>query len=425
MHGLPSSAMNAAVPGRASALPARVWPALLLLGFSSGLPQPLVDSTLATWLAKAGYSPAQLVQIGWVTLPYTLKVLWSPLVDRFTFPWLGRRRGWLVVSQLLVFLGILAMTACEPEARLAPLVVLAVLVAFAGATQDLVVNGYTCDALPGERLAAGAGLLVWGYRGAWLVSGGLALVAADRWGWQGAYLAMAAPLVLGPLGALLAPEPARQERPTTLRAALIEPLLEWRATLGPRALVFLFLFVLLYRLPDGLANLLAVPFQAELYDLTRLGLVRGVLGLAGAAAGVALAAWSMPRLGERRALLLFALLQALSNLGYVGLDRHWWGGLGGLIGVLLIENLCGAMAATAFVAHLMSYCRSASAATQYALLTTITLLGPHLLRQPIAAFQERLGWSGFFLFTSATVLPLLWVLVCMRPPSPSGPETSS
>lgn len=389
---------------------ARVWPALLLIGFSSGLPQPLVDSTLATWLAKSGYTPAELVQVGYVTLPYTLKVLWAPLVDRFTPPWLGRRRGWLVVCQLVAFLGILGMASLDPRSRLGALIAAASLVSFAGATLDLVVNGYTCDALPRERLPAGAGLLVWGYRGAWLVSGGLALVAADHWGWQGAFAVMGGLLTIGLVGTLLAPEPHRTAPPATLRSALVEPLVVWRAELGPGVLAWLFFFVLLYRLPDGLANLLAVPFQAELYGLSQLGLVRGVLGLAGAAAGVGLAAWAMPRLGTRRALFSFALLQAVSNLGYVGLDQRWWGGLAGLVGVLLFENLTGALAATAFVAHLMSYCTSASAATQYALLTTVTLLGPHLLRQPIAALQESLGWSGFFVFTTVMVLPLLGLL---------------
>jgi len=401
--------MSAVEPGARPVPPARVWPALLLLGFSSGLPQPLVDSTFATWLAKAGLTPPQLVQVGYVTLPYTLKILWAPLVDRFAPLGLGRRRGWLVVSQACVLLALLAMAGLDPGARLGLLILAAALASFAGATQDLVVNGYTCEALPPERLPAGAGLLVWGYRGAWLVSGGLALVAADRWGWRGAYLAMAVLLLPGLVGTLLAPEPARRAPPTSLRAALVEPLRGWRAQLGARRLLWLAAFALLYRLPDGLANLLAVPFQAELYDLTELGLVRGLFGLVGAAAGTGLAAWSIPRFGERRALLAFALLQGFSNLGYVGLDQHWWGGLGGLIGVLLVENLCGALAATAFVSHLMRYCTSASAATQYALLTTITLLGPHLLREPIARVQVSLGWSGYFLCTAAVALPIVLV----------------
>lgn len=404
--------------GHESGLPARVWPALLLFGFSSGLPQPLVDGTLSTWLSKAGYSTAELLRIGYVTLPFSLKVLWAPLVDRYVPPLLGRRRGWILASQLALMVGLFALSRLDPRADFALLALVATIVAFAGATQDLVVQGYTCDALPDERLAAGAGLSVWGYRCAWLISGGLVLSVAgdERFGWSGAYAAMALLLGLGVLGTLLAPEPVRVAPPATLRATLVEPLVEWRRSLGARGAVFLILFALLYRLPDMVANLLAPPFLASLYDLSALGYTRGVIGLAGAAVGVALAGWAMPRLGTLRTLFVFGLAQAFSNLGYVGLvDGRWWSGTSGLVGVLFVENVCGALAATAFVAYLMSFCRSASAATQYALLTTVTLLGPHLLRGPIAEVSERLGWSGFFALTTALVLPALVLLWWMRP----------
>jgi PAT family beta-lactamase induction signal transducer AmpG len=402
---------------RTDRLPARLWPALVLLGFSSGLPQPLVDATLSTWLARAGVETADIVRLGYVTLPFALKFLWAPLVDRLVPPFLGRRRGWLLGCQLALVVGVaaLARVGVDPESGLASLAWLAGLVALAGATQDLVVNGYTCDAVPPGRLAAGAGLAVWGYRAAWLVSGGLALVAADRLGWSAAYLMMAGLLALGVVGTLLAPPPRRSAAPASLRAAVLVPLCEWRTRLGARGLGLLLVFVLLYRLPDGIANLLAIPFLASLYDLTELGLWRGAIGLAGAGAGVALAAWSAPRLGTLRALFLFGLVQALSNLGYVGLDRGWWSGTGGLVGVLFVENLCGGLAAAAFVAFLMGFCTSASAATQYALLTAVTLVGPHLFREAITAVMERSGWSGFFLWTTAAAAPGLALLAWVRP----------
>lgn len=403
-------------------IPARVWPALVLLGFSSGLPQPLVDSTLSTWLTKEGFTPEQLLRVGYVTLPYSLKVLWAPLVDRYVPPFLGRRRGWLVVTQLLAMLGIAWLAFADPKAELAALVFAATMVAFAGASQDLVVNGYTCDALPAERLGAGAGLSVWGYRGAWLVSGGLALVWAERFGFGPTYLILAGLMLFGLVGSFVASEPARRAPPATLRETLVAPLVGWRDELGGRGLALLLGFVLLYRLPDQLANLLAVPFQAGIYDLTSLGLARGGIGLLGAGLGVALAAWSMPKLGVRPALWLFALLQALSNLGYVALDRGWLAGRSGLVLVLLFENLCGSLAATAFVAYLMGFCRSAASATQYALLTTITLLGPHLLREPLGGLQKSLGWSGFFLFTALAALPLFVLLVFVPLPGAKQEE---
>jgi PAT family beta-lactamase induction signal transducer AmpG len=387
---------------------------LVLLGFSTGLPQPLVDSTLSTWLARAGHPPEVLVQVGWVTLPFGLKVLWAPLVDRHVPRFLGRRRGWILACQLAVLAGVAALAQSDPARGLALCVLAAALVSLAAATQDLVVNAYTCEAAPRGGLAAGAGLLVWGVRLAWLVSGGFVLVAADRWGFGGAYRAMLVLLALGVVGTLLAPEPLRRAPPVSLRGALVDSVADWRRTLGPRTLVLLFAFALLYRLPDTLANLLAVPFQASLYDLTALGTLRGVIGLAGAALGVALAAWTIARIGEWRALLVFGGLQALSNLGYVGLHQRWWGGTSGLAGVLLAENLCGSLAATAFVAHLMSRCTSASAATQFALLTTVALLGPHALRPAVSAAFPALGWSGFFALTAAAAVPGLLVVSALR-----------
>lgn len=400
------------------ALPARLWPALVLLGFASGLTQPLVDSTLSAWLKDCGLSPAQLLTVGYVTLPFTLKVLWAPLVDRWTPPWLGRRRGWLVLCQLTALVGLVLLALLGPErgARLAldsalvPLLAAATLLAFAGATQDLVVNGYTCDVLPEGRREAGSGLMVWGYRGAWLVSGGLVLALPDEYGWRGAYLAMAGLFALTLLGTWLAPEPGRASEPASLRAALLEPLSAWRKELGWRALLLLVLFVLVYRLPDGISNLLMVPFLQEHYDLGRLGVARGLIGLLGAAPGVALAAWATPRLGQRRALLVFGVLQAASNLGYVAVERGLLGGTPGLVALLFVENLCGALAATAFVAYLMGFCTSAASATQYALLTTVMLLGPHLLREPLGRLQLALGWNGFFLASALALVPALALL---------------
>ena len=161
-------------------LPVRIWPALLLLGFASGLPEPLVNATLATWQKKSGWSAADVLTFGWVTFPYTIKVLWAPLVDRLVPPFLGRRRGWLLLMQVAIIAGLIAMSVIDMNGSRMVLVLAALVVAFASSTQDLVVNGYTCDALPPDRLAAGAGLWVWGYRVAnQVVSAGVAFGDGD------------------------------------------------------------------------------------------------------------------------------------------------------------------------------------------------------------------------------------------------------
>jgi MFS transporter, PAT family, beta-lactamase induction signal transducer AmpG len=396
-------------------MPVRTWPALLLLGFASGLPNALVDSTLMTWLAQAGWSKSQLVWAGYVSLPYAFKVLWAPLVDWVVPPWLGRRRGWLLATQLAVVIGLFGMSWCNPTLHPAWLLAAATLAAIASATQDLVVNGYTIDAVPTQQLATGAGLSVWGYRAAMVMSGGLALVAADAWGWQTAYLVMAALLIPGIIGTFIALEPTPLNAPTTWRAAVVEPMAEFKRRLGFKGFVLLLLMVLLYRLTDGLANTLSSAFLVAMhYNLTELGMTRSWVGLFGAACGTGLAAWCCLRLGMMSALWIFGILQALSNVGYVGIEQGWWTGTSGLIGVLLVDNACGAAAGTAFVGWLMGFCSPASSATQFALLTAVTVLGPHLLRPVIAPWAETVGWSGYFVFTILAMIPGLLLLFAVR-----------
>lgn len=410
----------------ASPLPARIWPALLLLGFASGLPQPLVDATLATWLRKAGWTPEEIVQFGWVTLPFVLKVLWAPVVDRLVPPLLGRRRGWLLLAQLAIIAGLVVLAFSDPGGARWILVVSALLVAMASATQDLVVNGYTCDALPPERLPAGAGLWVWGYRMAMPISSGLAVVIADHWGWSVAYLIMAAGLVPGVVGTLLAPPPQRDEAPVTWTQALVEPLQDFHRRLGTYGLLLLFAFVMCYRLPDGMANLLIPVFQTEQFaSLSNLGLTRTVVGIVGAGLGALIAAAVVARVGVMTSLWLLGAVQALSNLGYVGLHQQWWGGTSALVTVMLVDAACGAAAAAVFVGYLMGFCTARSSATQYALLFAAFGLTPHLLRPLVATLHPHLGYSGFFLLTVAVAIPGLWLLRVVSRPAAAAADTAA
>jgi PAT family beta-lactamase induction signal transducer AmpG len=396
-------------------IPTRMWPALALLGFACGLPQPLVDATLATWLTAAGWSAEDIVLFGWVTLPFVLKVLWAPVVDRVVPPFLGRRRGWLLLAQGAIIVGLVILAFSDPGAARWVLVLSAVLVAMAAATQDLVANGYTCDALPAERLPAGAGLWVWGYRAAMPLSSGVAVIVAGEWGWQAAYLIMAAGLVPGLIATLIAPPPLRDEAPLSWGEAVVEPVREFHRRLGGDGLLLLVGFVMCYRLPDGMANLLIPVFQTELStSLTNLGLTRTIVGIAGAGVGAVIAAWGAIRLGVMPSLWVFGLAQALSNLGYVGLDQHWWGGTAGLVAVMSIDAVCGAAAAAVFVGYLMGFCTARTSATQYALLFAAFGVTPHLLRPLVASLHPVLGYSGFFLATVMVAVPGFWLLWRMQ-----------
>ncbi len=397
------------------AIPIRTWPALLLLGFASGLPYNLVDSTLNAWLREASWSKEDLVWAGYVTLPYMFKVVWAPVVDRLIPPWLGRRRGWLLASQITIIVGLVSMAVFDPIGHPALLLVAATFAAFASATQDLTVNSYTIDAVPAEQLSAGAGLSVWGYRVALAISGGLVMVFAGMWGWQIAYALMALLLIPGIIGTILAPEPTVTQAPTTWEQALFAPLEDFHKRLGLYGLFILLVLVMLYRLTDGLANMLSTAFLLDMkYTTIELGSARTWIGLVGAAIGSAVAAWSCFRIGMLPSLWIFGILQAISNLGFVGIDQGWWSGQSGLISVLLFDMICGAAAGTAFVGWLMGFCTPALSATQYALLTAVMVLGPHLLRPAIAPWVEKTGWSGYFIFTTLAMIPGLLLLIAAR-----------
>jgi PAT family beta-lactamase induction signal transducer AmpG len=404
-------------------IPWRTWPALLLLGFASGLPYPLVNDLLATWLTKSGYSTKDILLIGLVSWAYALKVLWAPVVDRLVPPLFGRRRGWLILLQAGLAVGIMAMAGCDP-ARQGPqtLVVIALAVAVLSATQDIVCDGYACEAVDQRRLGLAAGLKVWGYRLAMLIVGGwlLLLVAGDSLrlpgfvldlpgiGWGGVLQICAGLMALGIIGSLLAPEPPRAA-PATWRASLVEPMQALVADLGPGRLPLLLAFVIVYRLADGLAGLAIPIIMTKTFTLGDLGLWRAPAGLLGAGIGVAAAAWTVARFGVVPALWLFGIAQALSNLAYVGMAMGLVSGTNGLVATVVVDQACGAAAGTAFVAFLMGFCRSSAAATQYALLTAIAVAAPQLLRLA-GGWWEAMGMAWFFTITIAAAIPGLLLL---------------
>lgn len=392
----------------------RVAP-LLVLGFASGLPLALTGGTLQAW---ATVQQVSLQEIGFLTLvgtAYTLKFLWSPLVDRYAAPWLGRRRGWMIAMQWLLALGLMGMGLLNPASSLPALAGLAVLVAFCSATQDIAVDAYRSDVLRKEERGAGAALSVLGYRLAMLTSGGLALIVADQWlGWGGMYMAMAFVMLVASLATFWAPEPEhRANIPTSLTVAIVEPFKEFFSR--PEAITVLVLIVL-YKLGDAFAGALSTTFliRAAGFSPTEVGTVNKLLGLAATIVGALAGGGLMSRLGLYRSLLLFGVLQAVSNLGFwlisVGPHSVWLMAAG--VGV---ENLCGGMGTAAFVALLMGLCHREFSATQFALLSALSAVGRTYLAGPLTPpMVEYAGWPTFFLFTVVIALPGLALLVWRR-----------
>ena len=355
--------------------------------------------------------------IGFLTLvgsAYTLKFLWAPLIDRYVPPFLGRRRGWMLVTQLALAVSIAAMSLFPPSQALMPLAMLAVLVAFFSASQDIAFDAYRTDVLRPEERGAGAAVSVLGYRLAMLVSGGLALILADAWiGWGNTYILMGGLMALATVITLLAPEPEVQPQPPrTLAEAVAGPLVEFFSRRGALTLLAL---VVLYKLGDAFAGALSTTFliRGAGYSATEVGAVNKLMGLAATIVGALIGGGLLARLGLYRSLLLFGLAQAVSNLAY------WLIAVSPQNLVLMaagvgLENLCGGMGTAAFVALLMAFCNARFTATQFALLSALSAVGRTYLAGPLSPpLVEALGWPGFFLVTVGIAVPgivLLWWL---------------
>jgi len=388
----------------------RVIP-LLVLGFASGLPLALTSGTLQAWATVSGVS---LQNIGFLTLvgtAYTLKFLWAPLVDRFAPPILGRRRGWILLCQLLLAVCIAAMGYFSPSTELAWLAALAVVVAFLSATQDIAFDAYSTDVLRDHERAAGAAIKVLGYRLAMIVSGGLALVLAATWlDWRHTYVLMGGLMLLCTLATWLAPEPERAvAAPRTLGRAVIEPLAEF---FSRRGAVIILLLIVLYKLGDAFAGALSTTFliRGAGFSQEEVGTVNKIFGLAATIVGALAGGSLMARLGLYRSLMLFGILQGVSNLGY-WLLAITPPNLYSMALVVAVENICGGLGTAAFVALLMALCRQEYSATQFALLSALSAVGRTYLAGPFTPpLVEHLGWPAFFVMTVAIAVPGLLML---------------
>lgn len=390
--------------------------ALLFLGFSSGLPLFLTGRTLQAWMTKEGVDLGTVGLVSLLSLPYSLKFLWAPFLDRYVPPFLGRRRGWLVITQVLLGLAIAAMSFHDPRKGLFLLSVNALLIAFFSASQDVVVDAYSVDVLTDREMGVGASLKVLGYRIALILTGGVSLVMADQMPWPMVYAVMGLLMLIGVGASLAAPEPVVPGGPpATLFTAVVQPFREflWRA--GPRIAVLLLVFIVLYSLADRLVQNMATPFLlARGYTQTEIGSIQGVLGLIATIGGVLAGGAVVAKLGINRSLWIFAVIQMLSNLVYYALALLP-NDLSYLTAAIVVENVCGGMVTAGFVAFMMSLCSRQFSATQYALLSSFMAFARDILVAPSGGIAESTGWPSFFLLTIAAGLPVLVLLPILAP----------
>jgi PAT family beta-lactamase induction signal transducer AmpG len=404
--------------------------AVLFLGFSSGIPLALTGQTLIVWMRESGVSLAVVGAFALVGLPYTLKFLWAPVFDAVSVPWLGRRlgrrRAWLVATQAALFTALLALGGSDPAANPELTALLALLVAFCSASQDVVVDAFRVESLEESRLAAGMANYVAGYRVALLVStagafeiAGLLQTAghAGDAGWLLTYAAMAMLLLSGTATALLSREPAddgaaaRAALPFRRRIAeaVVRPFAEFMSRPGWAAVL---LFVLLFKFGDALAGIMTAPFVLDLgFDKTDYGRIVKVFGFAATLIGGFAGGALYQFLGPLRGLWLAGLVQMASNLLFV-----WQAQMGEVMWALVVtiggENFTGGFATVIFVAYLSGLCRDrAYTATQYALLSALAAVGRTVLSAPSGWLAEALNWPLFFSATAVAALPglvLLW-----------------
>lgn len=399
---------------RAPGFPLRVHPLVptALLGFASGLPLYLTGSTLKTWLSKAGVDINAIGLMGVVAMPYALKFLWAPVLDRYVLPVMGRRRGWLLLSQITLALLLMAMGRCRPEVGAWGLCLLALGVSFSSASQDIVYDAWRAEAFRPEDLGMANAVGVAAYRLAMLVSGGLALVLVERacWGWNATYMAMGLLVLVGCVGTLLALGTDRLARPPrTLRQAYEAPFRELAARPG---ILELLAFCILYKLGDQMAEAMNSVFltRGMGFSLTAIGLTLKTVGLTCIILGGILGGLVMRKLDLKRALFLFGILQATSVLAFWALSR---GGpdIARLALALALENLSYGMGGTALVTLMMQGCDKRFTAAQFALMSSITAVSRSFLSIPSGWLAEHLGWSGYYLFCVGCAVPGILLLL--------------
>ena len=392
---------------------ARMLLVVMLLGFSSGLPLALSGSTLQARMTMAGVA---LDRLGWITLvglPYALKFLWAPLLDRWSWPFLGRRRGWMLVTQMLTLVLIEGLGHAEADRSGGALAIWALCLATASATQDIVVDAYRTDLLPPSLRGLGASSATLGYRLTMLCSGALALGMAASWGWVTTYDAMALSMIVGMLGTFWSQEP---------QAASVYPVPSWQETLmgpwrdfldRPGAWSMLAL-VVLYKLGDAMAFALSSVFllRGLGFDLVQVGWVNKGVALVATLAGSFVGGAFMLRWGLFRSLWCFGWIQGLATLSFMGM-AVWGHHLGGMVGAVFLENFSSGMGTSAFAAWLMGLCRARYSASQFALLSALAALGRILVGPMAGMLAQWIGWAGYFLVATLMALPglaLLWRL---------------
>ena len=393
-----------------------------VMGFACGLPLLLTISVLQAWMHKAGVDLSVIGLMALVGLPYTLKFVWAPIMDRYTPPFLGRRRGWLLLAQIALMFAIFGLGATNPAKNPWIVALAAFMVTFFSASQDIVVDAYRREDLADHELGLGSSLYVNGYRVGMLLASGGGLIMADHIPFSWVYWIMAACLLPGVITTLLTPEPTTPlGTPQTLQEAVIEPLAEYFQRQGA---LWILAFILLYKIGDTMAAAITTPFYLDLgFTKTQIGAVVKLFGFWATIVGSLIGGLLMLRLGINRSLWVFGILQALSTAMFAVLAN-----VGPIVSalamVIAFENLSAGMGTAAYVAFMASITNKKFTATQYALLSSLMGVPRVIASAPTGIVAKHAGWEGFFILCTLVAIPGMLLLIKFAPWNQRGERQS-
>ena len=385
-------------------------------GFTSGLPLYVLIQLIPGWLRVEGVGLAEIGFFALIGFPYTWKFLWSPVMDRFTLPFLGHRRGWMLVTQLALLVSIAAMGFIRPDLSIWTVAYLAAAIAFFSASQDIVLDAYRRELLPDVELGLGNSIHVQAYRLSGLVPGSLALILADHLPWHTVFTVVALFMGVGLIMTLVIDEAiAEPTPPRTMRAAIVEPIREFTQRKGIGAAMLILAFLFLYKLGDNMATALQTPFYIDVgFSLTQIGSIAKFASLFSAIIGGLAGGVMMIKLGINRALWLFGVVQVVSILGFAVLSEV--GANPWMLGVAVsLEYLGVGLGTAAFTAYIAKNTNPVFAATQFALFTALTSVPRTLANAVTGVIVEQTGWTNFFFICTALAIPGMLLLFKVAP----------
>jgi len=394
----------------------------VFIGFSSGLPLYLLFNLLPAWLRSEEVDLKTIGLFALIQFPYTWKFLWSPLLDRYVLPVLGRRRGWMLLTQIGLLIVIASMGAFSPQSDLRTIAYIATLLAFLSATQDIVLDAYRRELLDESELGLGNAVYVNAYRVSGLVPGSLSLILADFIPWSTVFIITALFMLPGMVMTLMVKEPSNTNSPKSLRDAVVEPFHEFTTRHGWRSALLILSFLIFYKLGDSMCTALATPFYMDMgFSKTQIGLIAKNAGLWPAVIGGLLGGLWMIKIGINRALWLFGVVQVVTIFGFFWLASVGYHAeitvveLTQLAIVISMEALGVGLGTVAFVAFIARATHPAYTATQFALFTSLAAMPRTFANAATGWLVEAIGWSGFFLLCALLAMPGMVLLLKVAP----------